>query len=155
MKDEKIMNMIPEDFHVAVEAAYEQDDMYVIEFANGWGDVGISDLTRYDKIIKLPKNTSCCEDTIEYHFNEFVSMEEAEICPICGDVKYIRIEKGGNGKYRIGCRSCHLWYDYIFDNEDEALAAWKVRQKVYDTDNFDDIRHYYKFCETHNIEPKI
>lgn len=77
--------------------------------------------------------------------------EKYRPCPFCGSMD---IEIYGNTeiyepkthsevkKVNIGCPDCGVWYDYLFDDEAEAIEEWNKR--IYGSDY---MQHYRQGIE--------
>lgn len=58
-------------------------------------------------------------------------MTELKTCPFCGGMKIETMESDVSWRLKnswsIGCPDCGVWYDWIFKDEAEAVAAWNYR----------------------------
>ncbi|HOR12300.1 MAG TPA: Lar family restriction alleviation protein [Anaerolineaceae bacterium] len=63
-------------------------------------------------------------------------MTEIKQCPFCGGINIetgkTRITGRTKDSWHVGCPDCGVWYDWIFKDEAEAVAAWNYR----DADNW-------------------
>lgn len=145
-----VMTLIPQDFRVAVKAAYEEDDLYVVELNEGWENSGMikGKTVSTIKVHKIPEDEY---DTLEYQMYNCTALEKAEHCPVCGERMGVRVEQNDSGLYRIGCCHCHIWYEYMFTTEEQAFAKWRVRQNSYDWDNSNSYLTYKKYLDNNGL----
>lgn len=163
MNDEKVMSLVYDENRDKVVSAYIDGNDYVIELDEAWrftAKCAITDCQKYEEmpynLIRLPVSLTSGDaaETVEFQ-TKYIALYGVECdCPSCGLVGYVRIQKGDNGKLRIGCKQCGLWFDYMFDVKYEALVAWNARQPSGETNGYRECRLYDRMRELKGL-PKI
>lgn len=158
--DEKVMSLVAEESRDAVASAYIEGDEYVVELKDGWEaecldviDMKLCDTPNIIRVPITPPSNSGIGHTLKWQ-TKYVALTNITHCPYCGVTQYVRIRTGNNGKKSIGCLQCGVWFDYMFDTEDEAKTAWKARQPEAETSTYKECREYDKLRAEKGL-PKI
>lgn len=60
-------------------------------------------------------------------------MKEFKPCPFCGENYAVELSCNSETwswaykKWNVGCSDCGVWFDFIFDTDEEAIEAWNTR----------------------------